>query len=240
MADCTIYIDEAGDLGANRGTQWFVLSAVIIDNSNEKLLRREIDTIKHKLNCQTIHFRNIKDFQKRCYIVDLLARHQFTIVNILFDTTKYDLRLMPNNLVAYNYLCRFLLERVSWYLRDENKTGDIVLSSRGTSRDGELIDYIERITQGAGNTVEDVFCKITAKTAATWDMLQLADVCATSMFYAYEIGYLGFAAPCYSYRLVKHMYRYRGQVLKYGIKFFKDDMQPDASLMKQYKICSKT
>lgn len=28
--NCTVYIDEAGDLGINRGTQWFILSAVIV------------------------------------------------------------------------------------------------------------------------------------------------------------------------------------------------------------------
>lgn len=27
-ANCTVYIDEAGDLGIGRGTRWFVLTAV--------------------------------------------------------------------------------------------------------------------------------------------------------------------------------------------------------------------
>lgn len=31
MSDCTVYIDEAGDLGYQRGTRWFVLSAVIVE-----------------------------------------------------------------------------------------------------------------------------------------------------------------------------------------------------------------
>lgn len=34
-ANCTIYIDEAGDLGVGKGTQWFVLTAVIINKSSE-------------------------------------------------------------------------------------------------------------------------------------------------------------------------------------------------------------
>lgn len=28
MADCTVYIDESGDLGFGHGTKWFVLTAV--------------------------------------------------------------------------------------------------------------------------------------------------------------------------------------------------------------------
>lgn len=40
---CTVYIDEAGDLGCNRGTQWFVLSAVIVD----KKMSRVFETRSH-------------------------------------------------------------------------------------------------------------------------------------------------------------------------------------------------
>ena len=32
---CTIYIDEAGDLGINRGTRWFVLTSVIVNKESE-------------------------------------------------------------------------------------------------------------------------------------------------------------------------------------------------------------
>ena len=33
---CTVYIDEAGDLGIGRGTQWFVITAVIVPKESEK------------------------------------------------------------------------------------------------------------------------------------------------------------------------------------------------------------
>ena len=48
-------------------------------------------------------------------------------------------------------------------------TGDIVLSARGTSRDGELIEYIqEKLLPYPGNSIDaTVFGKITAKTAAS-------------------------------------------------------------------------
>ena len=36
MGDYTVYIDESGDLGINRGTQWFVLSAVVVEKSEKK------------------------------------------------------------------------------------------------------------------------------------------------------------------------------------------------------------
>ena len=35
----TVYIDESGDLGINKGTQWFIISGAIISNANAGRLR---------------------------------------------------------------------------------------------------------------------------------------------------------------------------------------------------------
>ncbi len=84
-----------------------------------------------------------------------------------------------------------------------NRIADVVLSSRGTSRDGELIKYIQEklFPYPLNNINQAVFEKITAKTAPSWDMLQLADVCATTIFSAYEANGYGFRSPCFSYIL---------------------------------------
>ena len=183
---CTVYIDEAGDLGANRGTQWFVLTAVIVDRSEEVAIRANLKSIKQKLNVQAIHFRTVKDFNRRGYIVKELSTNNFTCVHILFDTKQFDKAKMPTDLLAYNYICRYLLERVSWFLRDTGREGKIILSSRGTSRDADLIKYIQdKLIPYSNNQVSHVFTGIDCKQASSWDMLQLADVCATSMFYSH-------------------------------------------------------
>ena len=62
MSDCTIYIDEAGDLGIGRGTQWFVLSAVVVDKTVEQNIRAKIAQIKTQINVNEIHLRKITDF----------------------------------------------------------------------------------------------------------------------------------------------------------------------------------
>lgn len=64
-ADYTVYIDEAGDLGLNRGTRWFVLSAVIVKKENEKSIRQVIEKLKSALNCKEIHFSKLRHFEKR-------------------------------------------------------------------------------------------------------------------------------------------------------------------------------
>ena len=131
---------------------------------------------------------------------------------------------------------------MSWYLSSLGSSGDIVLSARGTSRDGELIQYIqEKLLPYPSNGIDaSSFGAVTAKTAATWDMLQLADVCATSMFLTYEVNRYGFSTPCFSVSMSDHIYRNNnGKIDSYGIKFFTSDMKPNVTALKKSRICTK-
>lgn len=119
--------------------------------------------------------------------------------------------------------------------------GDILLSARGTSRDGELIKYIkEKLLPYPDNAINAaVFDKVSARTAATWDLLQLADVCATTMFLTYEINAFGFCTPCFSMALKDHLYQKNNRVDSYGIKFFTSDMRPDVEGLRTKRVCAK-
>lgn len=241
MSNYTVYIDEAGDLGINRGTKWFVISAVVVKKADEKSIRKTMNAIKTRLNIKEIHMRKVQDFNKRGYIVRELNSENFVYMNVIVDTQKFDSSKIPNPIIAYNFACKYLLQRVSWYLRDINETADLVLSARGTSRDNELIDYIkEKLLPYDSNRIESYTIeKITAKSAAEWDLLQLADVCATTMFLGYEVNGLGFRLPCFSYAMKNHLYNINGNVNSYGIKFFVTDMKPNDSEFKNQKICIK-
>lgn len=237
---CTVYIDEAGDLGVNTGTQWFVLSGVIIEKEDEKDIRAKISFIKNKLNINEIHIRKIRDFNKRAYAVKTLAGENFTYINILANTQQLDTKRFPSALLLYNFMCRMLLERVSWCLRDTNRTADIVLSSRGTNRDKELIHYIQnKLLTDPNNEIEKVFQKISAKSASQWDMLQIADVCATTMFLSHNVNEFGFCFPCFVSALSDHLYTYNDKLIKYGIKYLNDTMQPKLSDLMEHRLCKK-
>lgn len=239
---CTIYIDEAGDLGVDRGTQWFILTAVVVNSDDEIRLREIIKSIKTKLNIQNIHFRQLRGFEQRSYVVNELSKGNFEYISIIVDTSKITLKCeKPTDkpsFVTYNYACRFLLERVSWLLRDTNRIGKVVLSSRGTARDQELIDYIKtKLLNYEFNEIANRFTKIESKTASSWDMLQLADVCATSMFYYHETNAYGFITPCYNYRLNKFLYKRNDKLANYGIKYYSNEMKPDSKYFLQRMIC---
>lgn len=239
MSDCTVYIDESGDLGAQRGTQWFVLTAVVVDKTDEALIRARMNQIKTRLNIKEIHLKKVRDFYKRAFIVHELSDLPFTYMNILVDTNKFDTSKIPSTLTAYNFICKYLLQRVSWYLSENKKEADIVLSARGNSDDNKLIKYIrEKLLPYPTNNIDPtVFDKISAKTASSWDLLQLADVCATSTLSAYEIKTYGFIIPCFSIALSEHLYRKDGKLESYGIKFFQNDMKPDIHELKKKRIC---
>lgn len=57
--DCTLYIDEAGDLGIGRGSDWFVLAGVIVNKKDEPQIRQTFKNIRSKLNINEIHFRKM-------------------------------------------------------------------------------------------------------------------------------------------------------------------------------------
>lgn len=162
-------------------------------------------------------------------------------MNVLVDTNKFDAAKIPSSSVAYNYVCKYLLQRVSWYLESESRTADLVLSARGTSRDGELIQYIqEKLLPYPSNGInQNVFNKISAKSAGSWDLLQLADVCATTMFLTYEVNGYGFTTPCYSTALQSHLYCKNNKVDSYGIKFFTSEMKPNITEVRSTRICAK-
>ena len=168
-------------------------------------------------------------------------------ITIIANTNQINLpKMYPDyserpSILSYNHICRYLIERASWLLRDSNRTADIVLSSRGTSRDADLISYIQnKLIPFNNNQIGNYFGRITAKTASSWDMLQLADVCATSMFNMHQFNGLGFITPCFTYRLSNHLYKYRGQkILKYGMKYYDDSMKPETLWFSENAICKK-
>ena len=233
---CKVYIDESGDLGICRGTIWFVLTAVIVKEADEKKIRPVLTGIKDKLNLKVLHFRNIREFNKMLYVVTKINSLPFTTVNVIVDTRKSDL---ADSNMAYNYYSRILLERVSWYLRDEGYCADVIFSSRNTSKDNQLASYLnDKILNYEWNEIAPgTIMSVSTKKMEQFDMLQFADACAASMFKAYEPDPLGFIYPCFMNRIKPHIYRHNGRMLSYGVKFYKKEMKPDQDFIKKHAPC---
>lgn len=236
---CTVYIDESGDLGVNRGTKYFVITAVIVDKDEEESILKTIRSIKNVLNVQKIHMRETRNFNKQSYIVRELNKHEFIYTNVVVDTEKLTRK---DSTIIYNYACRILLERVSWCMRDTNRRGTVILSARSTSRDNDLINYIKNQLLNTSNPtvkISNVFDDIIAKQFGSWDLLSLADVCATSTFWSFEKNSLGFTQPCFSKAMSSHLYRYGKDIWNYGLKYYSKDMEADLEELKLLMPCAE-
>ena len=44
-----VYIDESGDEGRNKGSKYFILTALIVDKENDLEIAKKVDIIKENL-----------------------------------------------------------------------------------------------------------------------------------------------------------------------------------------------
>ena len=86
----TVYIDESGDLGINKGTQWFIISGAIISKEDENNCLKTFRSIQNQLNIKKIHLREIREFNKRAFVVKKTSLENFTFVNVVIDTQTAD------------------------------------------------------------------------------------------------------------------------------------------------------
>lgn len=237
----TIYIDEAGDLGIGRGSRWFILTGVIVNNSKETELLNLVRAVKTDFGLKEIHFNKITGFYKEMAIVSRLSEGNYLTVNVVVDTQQITITPTYGGDIyslTYNTACRYLLERYSWFLRSKGAVGTVVLSSRGSSRDGDLISYIKsKLIPNSSNSVSSRITSVSAFPAKSRNLLQLADVCASSIYHAYEPNKYGQICPCFASQLSKHLVTYNGSLMGYGLKYYAVCMKPPIEYFKSMSIC---
>jgi hypothetical protein len=240
-ASYQVFIDESGDEGFKflpdeRGSsRWFVLSATIFRKSNQLApvdATKEIKQVLKKGPKDVLHFRDLTH-EKRIACVSTLAKHAFRTVSVA--SYKPDIpdpeRYQANKYLLYRYLTRILLERVSWLCRDNVKPGEgdgsaeLIFSDRSAMSYEDIRAYINLLkTQTSTQNIqihwpainpENIRAVQHAKLAG----LQVADIVASSVFFALHFNQYGYAEPRYAQVLKGHAYKHRGVRLGYGLKF---------------------
>ncbi|MEM5777678.1 MAG: DUF3800 domain-containing protein [Candidatus Aenigmatarchaeota archaeon] len=222
------YIDESGDEGIKKGTKWFILTAVIVEKEKDLTTSKVIDEIKEKLNIPShkpLHWKEIrnKHVSKKRYIIDRISKEDFVYTNVIMNTYDMNNEKLQGKLLYY-YSCRYLLERISWYISDNNGTVDIVISNRSSISYPELHKYLntlsyDRYCQIKWPVLKDfkIFESIQRK------MLQFADVCAGSLSEALEKDDYGYYDERFVITLKDKLYRRKGNLLSYGLKIFPNE-----------------
>jgi len=232
------YIDESGDEGfkflpnEQGSSRWFVLSAVIFRESNKLApvaVIREIKELLKRDPSRPLHFRDLKH-EQRIACVSALAKHSFRTISIvsykpdISDPETYQ----ANKNLLYRYLTRLLIERISWICRDSKKEGEgdgtvkLTFSDRAAMSYKDMRDYIKMLAQHQGVQIHwpairpDEIC---ARQHGQLAALQVADIVASSQFFALHLNPYGFAEPRYAAILKGQVYRHRREWKGYGVKF---------------------
>ena len=207
MQHFTVYIDESGDEGFGKlaagpiggQSRWLSLGACIVTRENDlKLPKWRDDILARFPNKKTpdLHFKDLKHEQKIVVCQEiaklpvgicLAMSHKITIPGGKYEKT------FKQKGFLYNYLVRWLLERVSATCHRKAMPGQctlkIVFSRRGGTNYQSMIEYFRLMKDGnevmkparriAWSTID--LNQIAVENHSKWAGLQFAD-CVTSAF----------------------------------------------------------
>jgi hypothetical protein len=217
--DYVAYVDEAGDPGLKQlrpehaagSSEWFVLSAVVVQKAHEFAVRDWVVAIIEaagRRQRKYLHFRALHEGHKRL-ACSMLASKQvrcFAIAShkksLLDWPHNPSLPRMRNRDWFYAFLSRYLLERVTHFVADHSKRTcgsvrrvKVIFSDRGGLNVAQMNAYYEKLKHqhragttilNRGNLVWDSFHHSLMRHASyrVSAGLQLADIVASSFFTA--------------------------------------------------------
>ena len=87
-----VYIDESGDEGIHRGSEWFILTAVIVPKEYDLNLSNKVVTIKEMLGLDRksqLHWNKLNAEQRIKVIYSLIAEN-FKIIHVAINTFEIE------------------------------------------------------------------------------------------------------------------------------------------------------
>lgn len=242
-SEYVVYVDESGDEGFKfldgelGSSRWFILSAVVVRNSNDLDLvevAKKARIILKKPSKYALHFRELRH-EMRIPYVSLISEARIKAVNILIHKPSIKnletFQQSPHKL--YRYATRLLLERVSWLCRDHAKGNgsatDMIFSNRSSMSYNELREYLDRLFKLSIDEKVNIDWNVINSSrvrAVNHDQmagLQIADAVASSIFFAANKTQYGQIEDRYLKILWKVLYRNKNRLDGYGMKFWCDD-----------------
>lgn len=224
MKEYNTYIDESGDEGINRGSKYFILTAIIVDKAKDLEISKVVDKIKTNIEIDIksqLHWNKIKGFPNKKMIMEEVQKSELTIINIIIDTTKIK---FIHSTDMYNYFSGYLFERICWYVSSNNGIANINISSRGNLKKENLIDFLNNRNNTKFKIDGSKIKEIKIYPNSQKKLLQLADCCCSSLGQA--LKYSNETHFQYIKYLKSKFYDYKGKYLGYGLKYVPSTQQP--------------
>jgi hypothetical protein len=243
MHNFTAYIDEAGDegfgklaAGSNGGqSRWLALGACLVTRENDLKLPTWRDRILSRFpnrRSRDLHFRHFKHEQK------IVVCQELAVLPIGFCTALSHKVTIPGSRhetafkkpgYLYNYLVRWLLERVSKACHTKSYPEKckikIVFSRRGGTNYQSMMEYFKLMRDGnekirpTRNIVWECIDieQIHVEDHSKWAGLQFSDCFTSAFFSAVEPNLYGNYEPSYANILSRRLIKENGCALNAGL-----------------------
>ena len=218
MKEYNVYIDESGDEGIKRGSKFFILTAIIIEKKKDLKIENETKKLKEELyaltekKCTQLHWNKLRSETKKKKVLTTIHNMPLNIINVIIDTDK--MKFIPS-IDLYNHFTGYLLERISWFIRDKQASANLFISGRGRLEKESLLIFLKknshfRIEYKRINHLEII-------PNEQKNNLQLADCCCSALGQALRNNDTKHRK--YIRYLKRKYYTYNNKYLGYGLKY---------------------
>lgn len=218
-----VYIDESGDEGINKGSKYFILTAIIVEKEKDLTVSKSVDDIKTNLEMNIksqLHWKLINGYPNKKMIMETIKNLDIKIINIIVDTKC--IKMIPSNNI-YNFFSGYLYERICWYMNENNGVANINISSRGNLSKKALSDYLNSNNHKKFEIDNSKIKSIKIIPNERKKLLQLADCCCSALFqvlkYNNEIHFN------YIKQIKNKLYRKGKNLISYGLKLVPSDSE---------------
>ena len=211
---------KVGDEGIKRGSEWFILTAIIVPKDYDLTLSSKILNIKKAMNMDRkaqLHWNKILKYDKKIQIIYDLISENFKIIHVAINTYEIN-KLKSQDL--YPYFMSYLIERVSYYVSNNKGKCNVFISTRNENNKERNQHLKDELMNERSYHHISIKCINDIKFIDNRDrnLLQLADVCCSS--FAQAIKYNTSQEWEYVLKLKSNIWNYKGLVIGYGIKFY--------------------
>ena len=231
------FVDEAGCSGDKYNTgssQYLVMGAVIVRRCNLNNALSAFAEAREERAKGEIQFRKFsKASDKDNFVLTkLLGRKPIRTAFVGFHKPSLTgTHIRSNHGNEYNYMSKFMIERISWAVRDANSSGgdhkaDVVFSHQDMYPQEKFLEYIERLKRGRGRhntrTNWEHVAQISDTPHKDEGDTHLADLAASSFHMAVEPKNHGMTDDRFFRNLLTKLYRGR-EAKPHGLKLWPND-----------------
>lgn len=213
------------------------MSAVVVPDDHDAIVRAELNTAKAQIGlpaANVVHFRKLPHSKKVRICRDISGFSLGCITNVVICKKKLEpypggaLPYLANPDPLYLWAVRLLLERVSWFIRDDGGGASIVTFAHLTRFKSEKLHDYRRALECSDTSIDwDSYAAhpFRINHPDKVHLLQIADCSASALYKAVEKDQYGITETRYLEELRPTLYRYgNSPITSYGLKVFPTNM----------------